>query len=86
LCSNVLFTTFDSQNLFDFHQEDLNEKKRIKLEQQDFLKKYQQLKKQLLETFKAHRDNPPLEEEEDCKQLQPSMQNEQEKKMLINIF
>jgi hypothetical protein len=84
--SNILFTTFD------IHQEDFNQKKHIELKQKAFLKRYDELKKQLLESFKVHQDDPlseekkELEKEEDSKQLQPSMQNEQEKKMLINIF
>jgi hypothetical protein len=75
--SNILFTTFD------FHQEDFNQKKYIELKQKEFLKKYQQLKKQLLESFKVHQNDPELEkelEEEGCKKLQPSMKDEQEKK------
>jgi hypothetical protein len=84
LSSNVLFTTLDSANLFDIYQKNFNQKKDIELKQKEFLKRYQQLKKQLLETFKIHQDNPQLEQElkkeEVCNQLQPSMQNEQEKK------
>ncbi|MBP9765469.1 hypothetical protein KBD08_03995 [Candidatus Babeliales bacterium] len=86
LSFNIVYANVDSQHLFDCHKEDLNTKKHIEIQKQEFLKKYRKLKQQLLETFKVHKDNPEvtdkqnLDEEDIEKNPQSSIQNEQEQK------